>query len=155
MQSGAGGAVSRVLSWTAIRLDLPLPTGSSSLPERSAGRVAAFCLALLRMGFGQPRLLPAARCALTAPFHPCLCRLFRLPSAVLLSVPLSVMLPCPAVSRHPALCSPDFPPRCRNSAAAVCPACARRIIQASGQPERRCCVVGKRSQYCQALPPCL
>ena len=77
------------------------------------------------------------------------------PSAVLLSVPLSVMLPCPAVSRHPALCSPDFPPRCRNSAAAVCPACARRIIQASGQPERRCGVVGKRSQYCQALPPCL
>ena len=56
-------------------------------------------------------LLPGARCALTAPFHPYLCRLFRRPSAVLLSVPLSVALPRPAVSRHSALRSPDFPPR--------------------------------------------
>ena len=30
-------------------------------------------LALLRMGFAVRPLLPAARCALTAPFHPCLC----------------------------------------------------------------------------------
>ena len=30
-------------------------------------------LALLRMGFAMRPLLPAARCALTAPFHPCLC----------------------------------------------------------------------------------
>ena len=29
--------------------------------------------ALLRMGFAMRPLLPAARCALTAPFHPCLC----------------------------------------------------------------------------------
>jgi len=29
-------------------------------------------LALLRAGFCLPRLLPGARCALTAPFHPCL-----------------------------------------------------------------------------------
>ena len=35
----------------------------------------------------------------------------RRPSAVLLSVPLSVAFPRPAVSRHPALRSPDFPPR--------------------------------------------
>ena len=28
-------------------------------------------LALLRAGFAVPRLLPSARCALTAPFHPC------------------------------------------------------------------------------------
>jgi len=27
-------------------------------------------LVLLRVGFTLPRLLPAARCALTAPFHP-------------------------------------------------------------------------------------
>jgi len=30
-------------------------------------------LALLRVGFAMRPLLPAARCALTAPFHPCLC----------------------------------------------------------------------------------
>jgi len=35
----------------------------------------------------------------------------RQSSAVLLSVPLSVALPRPAVSRHSALWSPDFPPR--------------------------------------------
>ncbi len=38
-------------------------------------------LALLRVGFTVRPLLPAARCALTAPFHPCLCRTRR-PSAV-------------------------------------------------------------------------
>ena len=46
------------------------------------------CLALLRVGLAVPRLLPAARCALTAPFHPCLipegpsavCSLLRYPS---------------------------------------------------------------------------
>jgi hypothetical protein len=37
-------------------------------------------LALLRVGFTVRLLLPAARCALTAPFHPCLCR--ERPSAV-------------------------------------------------------------------------
>jgi len=37
-------------------------------------------LALLRMGFTVRPLLPGARCALTAPFHPCLCR--KRPSAV-------------------------------------------------------------------------
>jgi len=30
-------------------------------------------LALLRVGFAMRPLSPAARCALTAPFHPCLC----------------------------------------------------------------------------------
>ena len=39
-------------------------------------------LALLRMGFAMRPLLPAARCALTAPFHPCLCPRRRGPSAV-------------------------------------------------------------------------
>ena len=31
------------------------------------------CLALLRVGFAMRRPSPDARCALTAPFHPCLC----------------------------------------------------------------------------------
>ncbi len=45
-------------------------------------------LVLLRAGFTVPRLLPAARCALTAPFHPyrflrtwAVCFLWHFPSA--------------------------------------------------------------------------
>src|SRR5215203_3700424 len=80
-------------------------------------------LALLRAGFCLPRLLPAARCALTAPFHP-------YPSARtglrrhslgqarvtgpthpggIFSVPLSFELPRPGVTRRTALRSSDFP----------------------------------------------
>jgi len=49
---------------------------SSGLPK-SFGRAALilfreslFYLTLLRVGFAVPPLLPVARCALTAPFHP-------------------------------------------------------------------------------------
>ena len=111
---------------------------SSNLPERSASRVNAFCLVLLRMGFSLLRTVTSrtVRSYRTfsplpvpsrQPFAPCLpCHTHDLgisfcngtkgwreswPSAVLLSVPLSVVLPRPAVSRHSALWSPDFPPR--------------------------------------------
>ena len=60
-----------------IPLGPPLLTGSSDLPGsvdrtgRPNGRShAPPYLVLLRAGFCLPRLLPAARCALTAPFHP-------------------------------------------------------------------------------------
>jgi len=65
---------------TIIPLAPSLLTGSSGLPG-SLGRVirrallpgpALPYLALLHAGFCLPRLLPGARCALTAPFHPCL-----------------------------------------------------------------------------------
>ena len=80
-------------------------------------------------------LLPGARCALTAPFHPCPCRFCKRPSAVLLSAPLSVALPRPAVSRHPALCSPDFPPRMPYAIRGDCLSdpCAARIIAETGR----------------------
>ena len=88
-------AVSRILS----AFDSPRPFGRGSLrrddhssspvitdgikqPTRKprTGRPMIACcqanappyLALLRAGFCLPRLLPDARCALTAPFHPCL-----------------------------------------------------------------------------------
>jgi hypothetical protein len=38
--------------------------------------------ALLRVGFAMPLTLPPARCALAAPFHPCLCPACAGPSAV-------------------------------------------------------------------------
>jgi hypothetical protein len=60
------------------------------------------------------------------------------PSAVLLSAPLSVVLPRPAVSWHCALCSPDFPPRVATRRLSVLP--ARPIIQGFvgfRQPEKR------------------
>jgi len=88
-------------------------------------------LVLLRAGFCLPPTLPPARCALTAPFHP----YFRMSGALgmewwrrstrtrhhssrvrrtrgsgMFSVPLSVRLPCPGVTRRTALRSSDFPP---------------------------------------------
>ena len=60
----------------AIHLGRPLPGASRDRPERRRGNPfdLATCrsyLVLLRVGFAVPLLLPEARCALTAPFHPC------------------------------------------------------------------------------------
>ena len=62
---------------------------------------------------------PGRWCALTAPFHPCLC-----PKAIggLLSVALSCGSPRLAASQHPALRSPDLPRHGRRHAAATRPA---------------------------------
>jgi len=68
-------------------------------------------LVLLRMGFALPPLSPGARWALTPPFHPC-----PHPNRAaggMFSVALSIASRRPAVSRHPALRSPDFPLRKR------------------------------------------
>ena len=65
-------------------------------------------LALLRTGFTLPRLLPAARCALTAPFHPYPDPLGA-PGGIF-SVALSVGLRLPGVTWRPVRRSPDFPP---------------------------------------------
>ena len=48
--------------------------------SNGTGHPIAPYLALLRVGFTMRPLSPSARCALTAPFHPCLCR--ERPSAV-------------------------------------------------------------------------
>jgi len=74
---GAGGfgsasrSISRVLSWTTIHLRQLSPAAWSDLPEPTAGhgwRVPIWSCS--GWGLPSPRLLPAARCALTAPFHP-------------------------------------------------------------------------------------
>jgi hypothetical protein len=100
--------VSRVLSWIIIRLGLRSLLGSSNLPGSGVGHTLRNPIWSCS-GWSLPchELLPVARCALTAPFHPYLC-----PKAIggLLSVALVVGSRLPAVSWHPALWSPDFPP---------------------------------------------
>ena len=92
-----------------------LLAGSSNLPGSADGPSDQLpYLVLLRAGFGLPRLLPAARCALTAPFHPypstrsdpCGSDLAQ---GGIFSVPLSVGSPRPGVTRRTALWSSDFP----------------------------------------------
>jgi len=72
-------------------------------------------LILLRVGFTLPPLLPVARCALTAPFHPCQ----QLMTGGIFSVALSVGLRPPGVTWHPAQWSPDFPPSYLNDKTAT------------------------------------
>jgi len=66
---------------TAIPLGRPSPGASSNQPERQGQRIrpcGAWRAArrsysvLLPAGLAMPPTLPPARCALTAPFHPCL-----------------------------------------------------------------------------------
>jgi len=56
-------------------------------------------------------MLPPARCALTAPFHP---YLYDLTATIggIFSAALSVGLRRPGITWHPAHWSPDFPPHC-------------------------------------------
>jgi len=102
--------LSRVLSWTVIHLGQQSLTGSSSLPGFSTGRTL-WTPIWPCSGWSLPchGLLPAARCALTAPFHPYLIPPTRAIGG-LLSVALVVGLRPPGVTWHPALWSPDFPP---------------------------------------------
>ena len=99
------------MSWTIISLGLASPQASSDLPggasEPRCTEVRPPYLALLRVGFAVPALLPAPRCALTTPFHPYRCAVAHLGG--LLSVALSVDFHPPGVTWHPVRRSPDFP----------------------------------------------
>src|SRR4029077_10665643 len=75
------------------------PRGSSD-----SGTSLAAYLALLRLGVTLPRPLPAARWALTPPFHPC-----PWIKGGLFSVALSVAFRRPGVTWQSALWSSDFP----------------------------------------------
>ncbi len=65
--------ISRVLSWTVIPLGAASPRRSSSLPGRDTGRVMASLFGLAPDGVCRAGPLLDSRCALAAPFHPCLC----------------------------------------------------------------------------------
>jgi hypothetical protein len=143
----------------AIHLGRPLPDASSNQPGRRCGnafrrRRRPLCRpysVLLPAGFTLPRLLPGARCALTAPFHPYF--LLGLPRSALLEAflgayrALRYLRPdgpplCAALSLRKAVCflwhfpwgrprrtlsgavfpwSPDFPPPGLTQAAAIRP----------------------------------
>ena len=142
IRGGGSRPVSRVLCTTLARgvtiipLGAPLPTRSSNLPGSDASHAMLPYLVLLRMGFAVPpgvgpgrgellphpftlawRLTPSAVCFLL----PAMMRRDKPESDThhhcpLLPVGLSVTSRCPAVSRHPALRSPDFPLRTRYAA---------------------------------------
>ena len=92
--------ISRVLSWTVIPLGATSPLRSSNLPGPDAGRVMRSLFGLAPGGVCRAGLLPDSRCALTAPFHPCLipcgpsavsfCCTFRR-----LAPPRRYLAPCP------------------------------------------------------------
>jgi hypothetical protein len=94
-------------------------------------------LVLLRAGFCLPPPLPAARCALTAPFHPYPPPLRR-SRAVSFLCHWSVRLLCPGVTRRTALRSSDFPPalalRAPTRQACLGPACRRPGTRTGDRP---------------------
>src|SRR5215204_3680351 len=107
------------LGVTIIPLVPPLLAGSSSLPgdqERAipwnqprlpATTSASPYLALLRAGFCLPPMLPPARCALTAPFHPCHLRpLSRAPARRYIFC--ATFLRVAPTGRYPAHCPAEF-----------------------------------------------
>jgi hypothetical protein len=108
-------AISRVLSWTTIHLGQLSPTASSNLPGsplrhtvQSISPAYSPIWSCSRRGLPCRGVLPPARCALTAPFHPYL----GLRSGGIFSVALSMGSHPPGVTWRPAIRSPDFPPCC-------------------------------------------
>ncbi len=112
----------------AIPLGHSLPSASCDRPERRregspgiSGYFRNACrsyLVLLPVGFSLPPPSPAARCALTAPFHPCRPRGFPRRAGGILSVALSLGSPPPGVTRHRTSVEPGLSsPRHRRRAA--------------------------------------
>ena len=93
-----------------IRLGAELLPRSSDQPENDAGNAIVFLFGLAADGV-YPALCVAAQAVGAYPaVSPLPVRFFQSAIGGLFSVALSVVLPRAAVSRHPALCSPDFPP---------------------------------------------
>jgi hypothetical protein len=116
------------------------PTRNCERPKPFAEQAAPRpCSALLRVGFALPPSLPTGRCALTATVSP----LPVLPAGAiggLFSVALSVASRPPAVSRHPALRSSDFPRRPQGaprSSLASRPVLSIRVPRRGLEPPRR------------------
>lgn len=113
-----GKPISRVLSWTIIPLGVSSLIRSSNLPASNAGRAMPMPIwSCYAWSLPCRELLPATRCALTAPFHPYRrSRTSHEHLGGLLSVALSVGSRRPGVTWHLALRSPDFPPPVKPAA---------------------------------------
>ncbi len=102
------GPISRVLSWTTIPLGQRLHAGSSNLPAYTAGRSIVRLFGLAPGGVFPATAVTGSAVRSYRTFSP-------LPAPKRLggmfSVALSVGSRLPAVSRRPALWSPDFPLR--------------------------------------------
>ncbi len=122
--SGISRPVSRVLyggvapTWQPFLWDVCCQTPQAANPDdwSEENRLAPRhpYLALLPVGFALPLLLPATRCALTAPFHPCL---VRRPSAVCSLWHFPWGRPRRTLSGTVSPWSPDFPRRLLAAAA--------------------------------------
>ena len=100
--------ISRVLSRAIIHLGPLSPAASSYLPGNARGRGTCSPIwSCSRWGLPCRGVLPPARCALTAPFHPYL--IAQRTRGGIFSVALSVDSRRPGVTWHPVLWSPDFP----------------------------------------------
>ena len=135
----ASSPISRVLSWTVIHLGPASPQASSNLPESSAGHAIGFLFGLAPGGVYHRRgLLPATRCALTAPFHP-----YRRPRALRrytfcctfrrLAPPRRYLAPCPV---EPGLSSPGRNRRRLSGELRRDNTCAPRLAQGNSGPAR-------------------
>lgn len=128
------------LSGTPIAGSLVQPTRTSDGASNSVGayRLLSPCLALLLVGFAWPATsLPPPVVSYTAVSSSPKER--TLP-AICLSVALAVGSPRPAVSRHLALWSADFPQFRRTKTAIARPTCYpdRTVIRARRQPRAAC-----------------
>ena len=110
----------------------PAVTGGLKQPTRKH-RGPRHCFPIWscsRWGLPCRRVLPPARCALTAPFHP-----YPYPAVAgaggIFSVALSVGSRPPGITWHPALWSPDFPPF-RLMAEARLPGRLPRLLSSTG-----------------------
>ena len=106
--------VSRVLSWTAIHLGCASPHTSSNLPGNDAGRINVPLFGLAPGGVypATPVTSRAVRSYRTISPLPA-SRTHTLTGGIF-SVALSIDSRLPGVTWHPALWSPDFPPRKRG-----------------------------------------
>jgi hypothetical protein len=120
---GSVGHTTEVAHVTTIPLGRRLPGASCNLPGRQDPDIDPEDFSprrpysvLLPVGFAVPLPLPVARCALTAPFHPC--RAYATLRGGLFSVALSLGLPPPDVIRHRMSVEPGLSSRAHLSALA-------------------------------------
>jgi hypothetical protein len=129
----------------AIPLGRPLPSASCDRPERrregppgmpANGDACRSYLVLLPVGFSLPPPLPAARCALTAPFHPCRPPNISGRPAVYFLWHFPWSRPRRALPGTVPPWSPDFPPSAQRRGAAIRPSGAGRFGYSPGRCQR-------------------